>query len=165
MDASHAMTTYEQLTLAVQGFVALVAFFSMYLVIRQIKILNEQLQATHRASEAQSIISLVEFLQTSEAREARTMVRSVLTQHHHGTWDTIQKQHASTTCANFDVVAALLRANLIKNKDVIIDNWAPTILHCHQVLTPFIQNKRIEPGGDPTYWSNFDWLREQCGKF
>lgn len=158
------MTHYEKSTLALQVIVALAAFISVYLVIRQIRIFAKQLQATQQASEAQSIISIVEFLQASEARAARHEVRDRLSSIHHDDWDDTQTKHASLTCANYDVVAALLRADLIKNKHIIIENWAPSILHCHQVLVPYIQKKRTQPGGDPKYWSNFDWLRNQCSK-
>ncbi|WP_097302778.1 DUF4760 domain-containing protein [Pseudomonas chlororaphis] len=156
------MSNYEVWTLVVQVAVALAAFFSVYLVIRQIRILTEQLKATQQASEAQSIISIVEFLQTSEARDSREAVRGTLSTIHHDGWSETHAKHASLTCANYDVVAALLRADLIKNKHIIIQNWAPSILHCHHVLTPYIQKRRAQPGGDPKYWSNFDWLRDQC---
>jgi hypothetical protein len=156
------MSNYEILTLAVQIIVALLAFFSVYLVIRQIRILTKQLKVTQQASEAQSIISIVEFLQTSEAREAREAVRATLSLIKLIDWDETHAKHASLTCANYDVVAALLRADLIKNKHIIIENWAPSIRHCHQVLTPYIQQKRDQAGGDPKYWTNFDWLRNQC---
>ena len=124
----------------------------------------KQLKATQQASEAQSIISIVEFLQTSEAREARQTVRATLSTMPHDQWSTNHAQHASVTCANYDVVAALLRTNLLKNKHIIIENWAPSIMHCHEVLTPYIEAQRGKQGGDPKYWSNFDWLREQCSQ-
>jgi len=158
------MSNYEISTLAVQVIVALAAFFSVYLVVRQVSILTEQLTATQQASEAQSIISIVEFLQASEARDARQEVRATLSSIHHDAWNDTHTKHASLTCANYDVVAALLRADLIKNKHIIIENWAPSILHCHQVLAPYIQKKRAQPGGDQKYWSNFDWLRDQCSQ-
>ncbi|TFY88501.1 hypothetical protein DYL61_24245 [Pseudomonas nabeulensis] len=156
------MSDYEKLASVVQIVVAILAFISVYLVVRQIKILTSQLKATQLASEAQSIISIVEFLQTTEAREARETVRAKLSELHHDAWDERQNQHASLACANYDVVAALLRVDLIQNKHVIIENWAPSIIHCHRVLSPFIEKKRILAGGDRKYWSNFDWLRDQC---
>jgi hypothetical protein len=159
------MTNYEASTLAVQIIVAIAAFVSVYLVVRQIVILTAQLKVTQQASEAQSIISIVEFLQASEARDARQTVRATLSTIHHDCWDESHAQHASLTCANYDVVAALLRADLIKNKHIIIENWASSIVHCHQVLAPYIEKKRAQPGGDRKYWSNFDWLRDQCSRF
>ncbi|MCS4250042.1 hypothetical protein [Pseudomonas sp. BIGb0164] len=155
---------YNLLASVIQVFLAVLALVSVVLVLRQITILTSQLKATQLASEAQSIISIVEFLQTNEAREARETVRAKLSELHHDAWDEQQNRHAALACANYDVVAALLRVDLIKNKHVIIENWAPSIIHCHRVLSPFIEKKRIIAGGDRKYWSNFDWLRDQCAR-
>lgn len=157
------MTVYEKYTLALQAIVAIAAFISVYLVLRQLRAMSKQIEATQNASEAQSIISIVNFLQAAEAREARAAVRSILSKTHHDAWDELQKRHASAVCANYDVVAALLKAGLIRNRHVIVENWSPSIKHCHQVLAPFIESKRREPGGDPKYWQNFEWLKTQCG--
>lgn len=156
------MTNYEKATFLLQSIVAIAAFISVYLVLRQLRVMSAQIEATQNASEAQSIISIVNFLQASDARDARAVVRSSLSRAHHDSWDETQKRHASTVCANYDVVAALLRAGLIRNKHVIVDNWAPSIQHCHQVLAPFIDSKRRESGGDLRYWQNFEWLKVQC---
>lgn len=158
------MTAYEKSTLALQAVVAIAAFISVYLVLRQLRAMSIQIEATQNASEAQSIISIVNFLQAAEARDARAAVRSSLSKAHHNSWDETQKRHASAVCANYDVVAALLRAGLIRNKHVIVENWSPSIKHCHQVLAPFIESKRREHGGDPKYWQNFEWLKAQCGE-
>ncbi|WP_183043491.1 DUF4760 domain-containing protein [Alicycliphilus denitrificans] len=156
------MTVYEKSTLILQAVVAVSAFVSVYLVLRQLRAMSVQIEATQHASEAQSIISIVNFLQTAEARDARTAVRSTLSKSHHDAWDETQKRDAASVCANYDVVAALLKAGLIRNKHVIVDNWAPSIKHCHQVLSPFIDAKRRAPGSDPKYWNNFDWLKAEC---
>lgn len=156
------MTSYEQFSLALQAVTTVAAFISVYLVLRQLRAMSVQIEATQHASEAESIISIINFLQTAEARDARTAVRSSLSKTHHDSWDESQIRHASTVCANYDVVAALLKAGLIQNKHVIIDNWAPSIQHCHQVLSPFIDAKRRAPGGDSRYWKNFDWLKTEC---
>lgn len=158
------MTTYEKATFILQAIVAVAAFISAYFVLRQLRVMSDQIETTQNASEAQSIISIVNFLQASDARDARAAVRSSLSKTHHDSWDEAQRRHASTVCANYDVVAALLRAGLIRNKHVIVENWAPSIQHCHQVLSPFIDSKRREPGGDPKYWQNFEWLKVQCNQ-
>lgn len=124
--------------------------------------MSVQIEATQHASEAQSIIAIVNFLQAAEARDARAAVRSSLSKSRHESWNETQQRDASTVCANYDVVAALLKAGLIRNKHVIVDNWAPSIQHCHQILAPFIDSKRRAPGGDAKYWKNFDWLKTEC---
>lgn len=156
------MTTYEKYTLALQAAVAVATFFSIFLVLRQLRAVSIQIEATQNASEAQSIISIVNFLQAAEARDARAAVRSSLSKAHHDSWDETQRRHAAAVCANYDVVAALLKAGLIRNKHVIVENWSPSIKHCHQVLAPFIDSKRREAGGDLKYWQNFEWLKAQC---
>lgn len=158
------MTHFEKYTLLLQAFVAIAAFVSVYLVLRQVKKMGSQIEATQQASEAQSIISIVQFLQSVEARQARETVRASLSKAHHEQWTEEQARNAAFVCANYDVVAALLRAGLIKNKQVILDNWGPSIQHCHQVLVPYIDNKRRAPGGNQKYWSNFDWLSAQCSE-
>ncbi|HEV2682316.1 MAG TPA: hypothetical protein VGV14_17565 [Rhodanobacter sp.] len=158
------MTTYETSTLALQAIVAIAAFISVYLVLRQLRSMSKQIEVTQNASEAQSIISIANFLQAAEVRDSRAAVRSSLSKTHHDSWDETQKRHASAVCANYDVVAALLKAGLIRNKHVIVDNWSPSVKHCHQVLAPFIDSKRRELGGDPKYWQNFEWLEAQCGQ-
>jgi hypothetical protein len=158
------MTAYEKSALILQAIIAIAAFVSVYLVLRQLHAMSNQIEATQHASEAQSIISIVNFLQAAEARDARAEVRSKLSGIHHESWDENQNRHASAVCANYDVVAALLKAGLIKNKHIIVENWAPSIQHCHQVLSPFIDAKRKAPGGNLTYWKNFDWLRTECDR-
>ncbi len=155
---------YEGWALLLQAVVAVAAFVSVYLVLGQLRAMGSQIEATQHASEAQSIVAIVNFLQAAEARDARETVRAVLSKAHLDSWNDAQRLHASSVCANYDVVAALLRAGLIRNKHVIIDNWAPSIKHCHQVLSPFIDSKRRESGGDLRYWSNFDWLKSECDK-
>ena len=142
------MKHYEIASLVLQAVVAIAAFISVYLVLRQLRAMSIQIEATQHASEAQSIISITNFLQTAEARDSRSAVRLSLSKIHHESWDDAQERHASTVCANYDVVAALLKAGLIHNKHVIVDNWAPSIRHCHQILSPFIDAKRKVPGGD-----------------
>lgn len=156
------MTPFETSTLILQAVVAIAAFISVYLVLRQLRAMSVQIEATQHASEAQSIISIVNFLQTAEARSARAAVRSSLSKVHHDSWDEAQERDASAVCANYDVVAALLKAGLIRNKHVVVDNWAPSIRHCHQILSPFIDAKRTANGGDTKYWKNFDWLKTEC---
>lgn len=156
------MTDYEKWALFLQGMIACAAFISVWLVLRQLRAMSMQIKASEHASEAQSIIEIVNFLQATDARAARETVRAKLSKTHYESWDESQKRDASLVCANYDVVAALLNSGLIQNKQVIVSNWAPSIKHCHQILSPFIEAKRKDLGGDLSYWSNFDWLKAEC---
>lgn len=154
------MTDYEKLTLILQGVVTVTAFATLVFLYKQARVMVDQIIATQEASRAQSALALVDFLQSAEVREARQCVRSDLSKKHHSLWTEEEKRFASVVCANYDVAASLLRAKLAP-VDLIVVNWGPSIAHCHQVLSPYMSELRSRPGGNPRYWSNFDWLHSQ----
>lgn len=151
------MTTYETWTLTLQAVVALAAFATLVFLYKQVRVMVDQIVATQEATRAQSALALANFLQSTEVREARQCVRSTLSQKHHSQWSDEEKRWASLVCANYDVAAGLLRSKLAP-VDLFVVNWGPSIVHCHQVLAPYISELRSKPGGHPGYWANFDWL-------
>ena len=112
------------------------------------------------SSKAQSGLELVAFLQSSEVREARCHVRESLSQKPLADWTTEDRKFAALVVANYDVAAALIREGL-GPVTLITGNWGPSIKHCFDVLKPYIDEQRSRDGGCATYWSNFEWLREQ----
>lgn len=154
------MSMYEGLTLALQSFVALAAFVTLAFLYRQVRAMVDQIVATQEATRAQSSLALASFLQSPDVREARQCVRSSLSQKHHSEWTDDERRCASLVCANYDVAAGLLRSKLAP-VELFVANWGPSIMHCHQVLAPYISELRSKPGGHPEYWANFDWLRSQ----
>ena len=151
------MTYYELATLILQGVIAIAAFATLAVYYHQLRVMDKQLQATQASARAQSALSLAEFLQLAEVRAARHCVRSVLSQKPIDQWSDEERRHASLVTANYDVAAALLKAGLVPT-EVIVPNWGPSICHCYEVLFPFILELRKKAGGDPCYWSNFEWL-------
>lgn len=157
------MTEYEKMTLMLQAAVAVVAFLSLVFLYRQVSSMGTQIAATQEASRAQSALAIVTFLQSADARVARQCVRSTLSQKHHRDWSDDEKHLASAVCANYDVAAGLLKAGLAP-LNLITVNWGPSILHCHEVLSPYMSEVRSKPGGHPEYWKNFDWLRMEAAR-
>lgn len=154
------MSTFELWTLILQSTLALAAFVTLILVYRQVRAMIDQIAATQEATRAQGALALANFLQSQEVREARECVRSVLSKKHHANWDEAERRHASLVCSNYDVVACLIRSNLA-SVELFTVNWGPSIVHCHQVLAPYIDEVRKKTGSDAKYWSNFDWLQSQ----
>ena len=154
------MSVYETISVALQVTIGVVAFATLFLYYRQLRVMSGQLSAMQESSKAQSALSLVDFLQASDVRAARTVVRS-LSGKPLADWSKDEKECASRVAANYDVAAALIRAGLAP-VDLIATNWGPSIRHCHQIVQPFITKQRERPGGDPHYWSNFDWLVDQA---
>ena len=145
---------YVNLAVAIIGGVAASICF------QQLREMQRQLIAMQSASQSQSLMSLVEYLQSEEVRNSRRVVRSELPGTPVDQWTPEEQKHASAVAANFDVVAALLRGGICP-PDLIAKNWGPAIIHCYDTLKPFIEKMRMKPGGDPLYWSNFEWLYKQ----
>jgi hypothetical protein len=154
------MSDYEKWNLVLQAVVAMAAFATLAFLYRQVRAMVDQITATQEASNAQSVMAIVSFLQSSEVRASRECVRSVLSTKHHSQWVDEEKRHAAAVCANYDVAASLLKAKLAPT-EIIVANWGPSIVHCHQVLSPYMSELRSRPGAHPSYWTNFDWLRAQ----
>lgn len=151
------MSKYEALSLLLQLIVGVAAFVTLFFLYRQLRVMQDQLLAMQETTTAQSALSLVNFLQAPEVRAARQTVREVLAKKPVAEWSTPERQAAAMVCANYDVAAGLLRARLAP-AELVTNNWGPSIRHCHQVLHPYIAQLRADPGGHPSYWSNFDWL-------
>lgn len=143
-----------------QAFLAIVGCLTLYVYYRQLRVMNSQLKSMQASSQAQGFLSLVAFVQAPEIQSSRKIVRSVLSGKHHGNWSEEECSHASIVCANYDVLAALLRADETSQKFIVV-HWGPSIKHCFEILTPFIDKHRNMPGANASYWSNFSWLYQQ----
>ena len=154
------MSTYECATLVLQMLVAFAAFGTLFVYYRQLKEMSGQLASMQETSRAQSSLSLVQFLQEPDVRQARHTVRELLSQKPMDQWTDEEKFHASRVVANYDVAGALVKSGMA-SVDLIAANWGPSIIHCYQVLEPWINATRDRPGAHAKYWSNFKWLYEQ----
>jgi hypothetical protein len=157
------MTTYELASIIVQavtGFAILGTFFVYYF---QLRTMQCQLNAVRDSSTAQNILEVVNFLQSNEVREARTIVRVELEKKDISEWSATDRQAASIVCANYDVAAVLLREELVPIEP-FIDNWGPSIKHCYEVLLPYIREMQHPDRSGPSYWDDFGWLYEKVAK-
>lgn len=155
------MSPYEIWTVILQGAIIIIATATLVVYYRQLKVMTSQLSSMQSASQAQSTLTLVAFLQQQEVREHRTVVRERLSKKAFTEWTSDERRSAAFVVANYDVAAAMIRAG-VAPPALIVENWGPSIVHCHEVLTPFIAEKRAEPGNTPRYWQNFDWLAQQA---
>lgn len=158
------MSNYETVSVALQIVLGVVAFATLFLYYRQLRVMSIQLTAMQESSRAQGGLSLVAFLQAAEVRAARHIVRDVLSKKSVAEWSAEERQSASLVTSNYDVAAALIRSGLAP-VELITANWGPSITHCYKVLKPFIDEQRGRPGGNQRYWSNFEWLNDEASKF
>jgi hypothetical protein len=117
-----------------------------------------QLDAARQASTSQNILAIVNFLQDHDVRAARQTVRTVLSSKDFAAWDNRERWTASTVCSSYDVLGIMIRHRLVP-REPFVQNWGPSIRHCHEVLKDFIAEMRKQSG--PQYWGHFDWLYEQ----
>lgn len=145
----------QQDTFYLQVAVVFLTFLTLFFLIKQLK-------AAKNATEAQSILDIVDILQDEKTRISRGVVRTKLSNISYAEWTEEDCNHASSVCASYDVVASLLKHGLLENKKVIFENWGPSIIHCYQILMPHIESNRNKNGGSKNYWSNFSWLHVEC---
>lgn len=157
------MSTYESATLILQGLVAIATFGTLLVYYHQLRVMSGQLISMQETTKAQSGLSLVEFLQDPDVRKARYTVRAALSQKPMEEWSDDEKDHASKVTANYDVAGALVKSG-IAPIDLVATNWGPSIIHCYEVLKPWIEVHRSRQGSSPTYWSNFKWLYDEAKK-
>lgn len=117
-----------------------------------------QLRTMNKASEAQSVLSLISFLNTSGNHLARKHVLSTLREKKYEDWDETDKAAASKVCSSYDTAGLLIRDGTVKGTP-ILTNWGPSILHCFMILSPFITDLRKNMGNQ--YWDDFEWMHNQ----
>ena len=157
------MSKYECATLILQALVAIATFGVLFLYYRQLRVMSDQLVSMQETSKAQSGLSLVDFLQEPAVREVRHTVRAVLSQKPLESWTDQEKDHASRVTANYDVAGALVKSG-IAPVELVAANWGLSIIHCYEILEPWIDAHQNLPGARASYWSNFKWLYEEAKK-
>jgi hypothetical protein len=141
----------------------LATFGALYFYYRQLRVMSHQLVSMQETSRAQSELALVNFIQESSVRDARRVVRESLSQKSIELWAEDEKECASKVTANYDVAGALIKSG-VAPVELIATNWGPSIIHCYEVLEPWIEIHRNRPGAHSTYWSNFKWLYDEAIK-
>lgn len=154
------MTTYECLSLFIQGAVGVAVVATFFVYLRQLRAMQSQLTATQESSVAQNTLAVVHFLQAEDVRAARTIVRRQLRSKPMDGWNEQEREAASRVCATYDVAALLLREKLVPPQP-FVENWGASIADCHQILLPFIQKMQEATHSGPSYWNNFGWLNAQ----
>ena len=149
------MSKGEIANLIVQGLIwlAMIATFIVYAL---------QLKAMRKSSQGQNILSLVNYLQAQDVREARRVVRTTLKEKVSKSepWNDSEERAASLVCSTYDVAAILIRSGVVPSKP-FMENWGPSILDCYEILRSYIKNMQLPEKSGPEYWDDFDWFYQQ----
>jgi len=152
------MSKGEIANLIVQSLIwlAMIATFIVYAL---------QLIAMRKSSEGQNILSLVNYLQAQDVREARRIVRTTIKEKNlkSEAWNDSEERAASLVCSTYDVAAILIRSGVVPSKP-FVENWGPSIRDCYEVLSSYIKNMQLPQNSGPEYWDDIDWVYQQVKK-
>jgi hypothetical protein len=154
------MQPYEIGQLAIQAVVVVGVFLTLYIYYRQLGTMSAQLEASREAATAQNILALIEFLQDSEVRSAREVVRMTLAGKRFESWTSDERREACRVCSTYDAAALIIRMGLVPPK-LLVRDWGPSIRHCFEVTRPLVVQMQKPENSGSSYWANFAWLYEQ----
>ena len=124
---------------------------------------RQQVSVAQSASRVQSILTLVDYLQRSDIRDARRVVLTELTGKPAPTWTEEQRGIASSVAASYDLVGTLLRTGVVDGH-LILQSYGASIIRCHEACSPMVDAFRegMPDALARSYWDDFDWLSDQA---
>lgn len=136
------------------GVAALVATLIVYW--HQLRTMQGQLGAARDASQSQNVLTLIDYIQRADHRDARRTLFK-LENKLFDDWSIEDQKFAEMACSGWDTVGLVLRNTTIPGAlEVIVGNWRHSIHRCH-ILTGQLRD-RLRDERDPDFWDDFDWL-------
>jgi hypothetical protein len=145
------MTCYESLNLIIQGIVglAILSTFIIYFL---------QLSTMRKSSKSQNILSVINFIQERDVRDARKLAITKLKPDKYSSWTDGDKDKASLVCSNYEVLAILILEGKYVPDNIFLEYWGPSIIKCFENLKPHIKEMQKPENSGLKYWSNFELL-------
>jgi hypothetical protein len=116
------------------------------------------LRATRKASNSQNLLTLINFLQSEEVRNARTHVIKCLKCKDYDDWTEEDKDFGATVASSYGSAGVILHSGVL-DLSPIIKSWGYSIYKTRNILKPLIDELRINNG--PGYWYYYDWLNKK----
>jgi len=127
-----------------------------------IVVLIYQLYATKRAEIGRNSIELLNYLQQNETRSARRRVITRLHGKSSDGYDYEDNAAAGTVCASYEHTGVLVKRGMV-DKEMFLHSWGASIIVTRHILSGYLALRRQEMG--LTYYSHFDWLRDEARKY
>ena len=116
------------------------------------------------SADAAVFLTIFEFMQREEVRDARTFVRTDLSARNYDDWksELDTRKTASLVCSTLDVVGIFLRNELVAPNLVraFLHSAESTIIACYEATAPLIREFQSKSGEQ--FWEGFDWLYCVC---
>lgn len=117
-----------------------------------------QLRQMRAGATGQNILSLVNFLQATYVRDARTVVRQRLRDIPYKDWTAEDKRAADMVCSTYDIAAILILELKLVPAEPFLKNWAASIQDCYGILLPHVTEMQKTENSGPGYWDDFGQL-------
>jgi hypothetical protein len=143
--------TYNFWSLILQAMVWIAMIFTWLAMSKQI---NEM----RKGSTGQNILALVNYLQSQDIRDARTVVRRDLRGRKFDQWTPEERRKADLVCSSYDVVSLLILKQKLAPSEPFVENWGPSIRDCYDILSDYVHHLQSPSNSGPGYWCNFQKL-------
>jgi len=147
------MSYYEFTQIIIQVIIIIGIFLTLIVYYKQLKLMNKQIQDNREYFKGQNFISIINYLQDDRIREARRYVINKLYKKDYINWNEKDNKMASIVCSSYDTLAILVYINLIP-KNIIIENYGPSIINCYNILKPFIIDMQKPENSGSQYWND-----------
>lgn len=122
--------------------------------------LRAQVEAARSASYSQNIISLIDYIQRTDNRAARSHLFGIENFSFHS-WSESDKRQAEIVCSTWDSVALILNTSgNSRSITEIVKYWRHSIWRSHKCTEDLRRAVRAER--NPEMWLGFDWLAQQA---
>ncbi len=118
--------------------------------------LLQQARSGRKTLESQHFLTLVQYLQSSDVRDAKEHVIAELRDKNFENWCDKDKLKASRFCGAYNTLGEFLRRGLIPIE--LIEYYEPSITEAYRICEPFIAERRDRVKND---WSGLEYLRSE----
>jgi len=136
----------------VAGIATVIVYFN------QLRVMQRRVETMQETLRAQNLAGLIQYLQEPDVRDARNMVLTTLRDKDYSEWSDKEKQEASTACAAYGVAGVLIRLGRV-DRDVIVENWGPSITLVCDACEKLIAERQKQSG--QKYWDALLWLHKE----
>lgn len=118
----------------------------------------------HCIYKSQNLAFLIQYLESSAAREARWAIYNVLSKRKYKDWDDNDINCVATVLAALKITAIYMENGMINN-NVIFQNYTDTIkrIYEYEDIKVFIEARNEEMG--PMYYRSIKWLYDENEKY
>jgi hypothetical protein len=143
-------SAWEQAQVVLTAVAGIGLFATLIVYLGQLKVMTRQ-------HDANTVIKLLDILQTEGPRDDRRRIYS-LPDYDGTNWSPEDEHTAERVAQAFNSIGFMVEQRLLK-RELVIDNWSVAIIDMWRKIAPLIRQRRQEQH-NPTLWLGFEHLEE-----